>query len=303
LTVLGKNKTGIGIALSGGGIRGAVHFGILKVLRENGILPDMLAGTSAGSIAGAFFACDVDIDDFMNKKFKSMKALNLLDPAFTCGYMLMLLYYYWTNRPMAMWSFPDGLFKGEKIEQYLDELFGRKKFDDLKVPLTVLSADINTGETVVFCPGKNVPNRDMENTVYITDTSVASAVRASISLPGIFVPKRIKGRRLVDGGIKNNIPIDMLYHQGAKKVIAVDLGVTKNRARADSLIEIIMATVDIMGDELSSYIRKSYPGYFIYPDLQGVGYKDFNKIPQFIKYGEDVCEKSLPEIRNFLEKN
>jgi NTE family protein len=290
----------LGIALSGGGIRGAVHFGILKVLKQNRIIPDMLAGTSAGSIAGAFFACDVDIDDFMNRKFKEINALNILDPAFSCGYLLMLMYYYWTKRPMTMWTFPDGLFKGEKIEKYLEDLFGRRKFKDLKIPLTVISVDIDTGETVVFCPNKCVPKSRPADTVYITDASVAEAVRASISLPGVFIPKRIKGRRLVDGGIKNNIPLDVLYHQGADKIIAIDLGVTKKRAKADSIVEILMATVDIMGDELSSYIRRSYPGYIIFPDLRGGSYKDFSKVPKYIKYGEDVCKKSLPGIKDFI---
>ena len=91
----------------------------------------------------------------------------------------------------------------------------------------------------------------MNITVFITDQSVAVAVRASISLPGIFLPKTVKGHTLVDGGIKNNIPVDILYAQKVKKIIGVDLGVSENRPKVDSAADIIMATVDIMGDELS----------------------------------------------------
>lgn len=289
----------IGIALSGGGVRGAVHLGVLKVLAQNGIYPDIISGTSAGSIAGAIYAAGIDIDSFV-EKLKDIQAWKILDPSFTPAYVLMLIFYYWTNKPMVMWSFPDGLFKGEKIEHYLDDLLQKKKFDELCIPLSVVSADINTGETVVFCSRKNVPRKKIPNTVFIPDAKVSEAVRASISLPGVFLPKNIKGRKLVDGGIKDNIPVDILYHQRAKKVLAVDLGVTTGRGKADSMLEILMASVDIMGDELSCYIRKNYPGYYLYPDLKGVGYRDFRRIPEFVKYGEEVAYKALPEIRKFL---
>ncbi|MCR4430471.1 MAG: patatin-like phospholipase family protein [Tepidanaerobacteraceae bacterium] len=289
----------IGIALSGGGVRGAVHLGVLKVLAQNGIYPDIISGTSAGSIAGAIYAAGIDIDSFV-EKLKDIQAWKILDPSFTPAYVLMLIFYYWTNKPMVMWSVPDGLFKGEKIEYYLDDLLQKKKFDELCIPLSVVSADINTGETVVFCSRKNIPRKKIPNTVFIPDAKVSEAVRASISLPGVFLPKNIKGRKLVDGGIKDNIPVDILYHQRAKKVLAVDLGVTTGRGKADSMLEILMASVDIMGDELSCYIRKNYPGYYLYPDLKGVGYRDFRRIPEFVKYGEEVAYKALPEIRKFL---
>ncbi|HHW01846.1 MAG TPA: patatin-like phospholipase family protein [Thermoanaerobacterales bacterium] len=291
----------IGLALSGGGVRGAVHLGVLKVLTQNSIYPDMISGTSAGSIAGALFAAGIDIDGFL-EEIKSVKPWKLLDPAFTPAYILMLIFYYWTNKPMVMWGIPDGFFKGEKIEKYLDGVLGGKKFDDLKMPLFVVSADINTGDTVIFCSKKNVPKEKIYNTVFITDAKVSEAVRASISLPGIFLPKYIKGRKLVDGGIKDNIPVGILHHRGVKKVLAVDLGVTTGRAKADSLMEILMASMDIMGDELSYYIKKSYPGFYLYPDLQGVGYKDFRRIPEFVKYGENVTTKALPDIKKFLQK-
>jgi NTE family protein len=294
-----RRRYDFGLALSGGGVRGAVHLGILKVLKQNGIFPDILSGTSAGSIAAAFFASGIDIDEYL-EEFKKLRVYQLLDPTFTPAYILMLIYYFWTHRPMVMWSFPDGLFKGEKIEEYLDRLFGGKTFEDVDLPISVVSADINTGETVVFCPKKNVPYREIPNTVFLTGYRLSTAVRASISLPGIFVPRQVGGHRLVDGGIKNNIPVDILHHQGARKIVGVDLGVTKGRAKADSLVEILMASVDIMGDELSNYIKKNYPGYYIYPDLQGVGYKDFARIPEFVKYGEEVGKKALPDIKRFL---
>jgi len=294
-----KKSYKIGLALSGGGVRGAVHLGILNVLIKNDIYPDIIAGTSAGSIVGALYASGVNLDEFV-KDFKKINPIDLLDPTFTGVYLLLLFFYYWSKRPMINWTFPKGLFKGDKIEQFLDEIFNKKGFNNLKVPLSVVSADINTGETVVFCPRKNVPRKKINNTVFLTDQSLATAVRASISLPGVFLPKVVKGHTLVDGGIKNNIPVDILHAQKATKIIGVDLGVSESRARVDSVIDILMATIDIMGDELSHYIRKEHPGYYIYPDIKGIGYKDFHRIPEIVKYGEKVAERELPKIMAFL---
>lgn len=289
----------IGLALSGGGVRGAVHIGIINVLQKNGIHPDIVAGTSVGSLVGALYAAGVDLDEFV-EEFRKINPITLLDPTVSGVYVLLMFYYYWTKRPVVNWTFPRGLFKGEKMELYLEDVLGKKNFNHLEVPLTVVSADINTGETIVFCSKRNVPRRKMNNTVFITDQSVATAVRASISLPGIFLPKIVKRHTLVDGGIKNNIPVDILYAQNARKVIGVDLGVSANRPKVDSVVDILMATIDIMGDELSYYIRKEHPGCYIYPDIQGVGYKDFDRIPEIVKYGEKVAEMQLSNIVHSL---
>ncbi len=297
---MGRKSYKIGLALSGGGVRGAVHLGILNVLIKNQIFPDIIAGTSAGSIVGALYAAGVDLEQFV-EDLKKVNPVCILDPTFSAVYLLLLFYYfYWSKKPMIYWSFPKGLFKGEKIEEFLEETFNKKGFNDLKVPMSAVSVDINTGETVVFCPRKNVPKKKMNNTVFITDQSLATAVRASISLPGIFLPKVVKGRMLVDGGIKNNIPVDILHAQKATKIIGVDLGVSESRPKVKSIVDILMATIDIMGDELSHYIRKEHPGYYIYPDIKGVGYKDFHRIPEIVKYGEKVAESELPKIMQYL---
>ena len=290
----------IGLALSGGGVRGAVRLGVLNVLIKNKIFADIIAGTSVGGLVGALYAAEVDLEKFVDD-FKNINPVCLLDPTVSGLYVLLFFfYYYWKKRPMINWVFPKGLFRGEKIERFLEMTFNKKCFNELKVPLSVVSADINTGETVVFCPRRNVPRKRKNDTVFITDQSLATAVRASISLPGIFLPKVVKGHSLVDGGIKNNIPVDILYAQKTSKIIGVDLGVSESRAKADSIVDILMATIDIMGDELSHYIRKENPGYYIYPDIKGIGYKDFHRIPEIVEYGEKVAERELPRIIKFL---
>jgi len=201
---------------------------------------------------------------------------------------------------MLNWIPPEGLFKGDKIEKYLDKAFHHQGFDNLKVPLFIVSADINTGETVIFCPKKNVPRGKIPHTSFITDAKVSTAVRASISLPGIFLPKRVKHNKLVDGGIKNNIPVDILYYQGIRKVIAVDLSVSDNKPKVDSLVDILMASMSIMGEELSHQRRNMYPAYYIFPNVQGVGYQDFNQIRKIVEYGEEVGRRELRDIKKYV---
>ncbi|KXG76681.1 putative NTE family protein [Fervidicola ferrireducens] len=293
-------KYRFGLVLSGGGFRGAVHLGILKAFQENGIYPEIVAGTSAGSIAAAFYACGVNIDWFA-REVKCMKPWKALDPAFPLAAILVLLYRFWLRRPSALAKWPDGLFKGDKIEGWLDDLFTGKTFDELKIPLSVVSVDVESGETVVFCPEKNIPREGLRNTVFISDVPVSSAVRASISLPGVFVPKRIKGRKLIDGGVKNNVPVDVAFHQGAAKVVAVDLGKSKGKRKVESIIDVLMASVDIMGTEINYCVRKEYPALYLYPAVQGVGYDDFYMIPELIKFGEEFAKRSLKEVIEYLQ--
>lgn len=297
---MNRKKSMTGLALSGGGIRGAAHLGVLKALRKSGIYPDVISGTSAGSIAGAIFAAGVDIDRFVDLLMDHI-GLGLLDPAFPAGYILLFMYYIWAHKSLLHWAFPDGIIKGDKLERFFDDILEHKYFDDLDIPFFAISVDINTGETVVFCSKKYIPNVKMENTVFITDAKVAEGIRASISLPGIFVPKKIKGRRLVDGGIKNNIPLDILYYNGVKKTLAVDLRISKDRIKADNIFEILFASFDIIWCELSNCIRERFPAYFIYPEISGIGYKDYKKIPELANYGEKITLEKLPEIRDYLE--
>ncbi|MFO7152801.1 MAG: patatin-like phospholipase family protein [Bacillota bacterium] len=293
-------KYRFGLVLSGGGFRGAVHLGIIKALQESGFYPEIVAGTSAGAIAAAFYACGVNIDWFA-REIKNMKPWKALDPAFPLAAVLALLYRCWLDRPFALTKKPDGLFKGDRIENWLNNLFGGKTFDELKIPLSVVSVDVESGETVVFCPRKNIPREKLRDTVFISDVSVASAVRASLSLPGIFVPKRIKGRKLIDGGVKNNVPVNIAYHQGAEKVVAVDLGRSGGKRRVESMLDVLMASLEIMGTEINHSVRQDYPALYLCPEVHGIGYDDFYLIPDLIKYGEEFAKKVLKEVKKYLE--
>ena len=158
----------VGLALSGGGARGLAHIGVLKVLEQEGIPIDLLAGTSMGGIIAAGHAAGLGAD-YMAEEARRMGQLRN---------MIKLV-----DRSLpTRW----GLFEGQKVQQYLASHLGEATFDELRIPLALLAVDLESGEEVVLRKG-----------------SVAEAVRATISLPGVFAPFRLDGRLLVDGGVLN----------------------------------------------------------------------------------------------------
>jgi predicted acylesterase/phospholipase RssA len=176
----------VGLALSSGGARGIAHIGVLRVLEEEGIPIDLMAGASAGSLFGALYAAGLSLDEITDF------ALGLKDKVDLRG---------------RLWDFNlpprSGLIRGQRTLDYIDKTLDYKTFSDLKVPLYIVAADILSGEEVIFDSG-----------------SVAEAMRASISVIGVFSPAFMQGRYLIDGGAVNPVPTDILAQKGADIIIA-----------------------------------------------------------------------------------
>jgi NTE family protein len=173
----------VGLALSGGAARGLAHVGVLGVLVNAGIPIDYVAGTSAGSIIGAVYCAGMNMDDIR-------LSVDIMG---------------WTNVAKPTLSL-DGFFSFEKIESWLKFMIGDLRFCDLQTPLTIVTTDLDTGKPVFLRKGR-----------------VAEAVRASCSIPGFVTPKIINGKRLVDGGISDNLPLDAVKEMGAEYIIGVDV--------------------------------------------------------------------------------
>jgi len=180
-----KEKNKIGLALGSGSARGLAHIGVLKALKENNITIDMIAGSSIGALIGAYFAKYQDIRGLeeitLNMEFK--KLIRLADPNF--------------------FLLSKGFIRGKKVEEFLEIILEDIDFKDLKIPFFVVSTDIETGEEVIINTG-----------------SVVKAVRASISLPVVFTPVVFEDKFLIDGGVANPIPIDILRKKGMNYIIA-----------------------------------------------------------------------------------
>lgn len=208
----------VGLVLGGGGARGYAHIGVLKVLEKYNIPVDLIVGASMGSVVGACYASGMTINEIEKNALKMgfLKLIQLLD----------------INFPKQ------GLISGKLIEKYFDELVEGKNFNELKIPLVVTATDIVTGKEIVIKEG-----------------SVAKALRASISIPGIFVPVRHDKYVLADGSIINFLPVNIAQEMGANIVIAVD--VSSDIDNAESLIN-MRKVVDNIKDFFvkNRYIRE-----------------------------------------------
>jgi len=178
-----QNRPTIGLALSGGGVRGLAHLGVLKVFEEAHIPVDYLAGTSMGGIVSAVYAAGLPIDEAI----AFAQRMGLTDIA----------------SPPDDWH---GLFGHNKLAKLLGELLGSEAltFEDLQIPLSVIATDIETGEMVVFNEGPLIP-----------------ALLATSAFPIMFTPVRYQGRWFVDGGVLNNFPVDWVRRMGADRVVGV----------------------------------------------------------------------------------
>jgi len=269
----------VGIALGGGGSRGLAHIGVLKVLEREGIPLHFLAGTSMGAVIAAGYAA-------------GLGAAYLEEEALRMGGLRKLAKL--IDRSLSS----QGLIAGQRIRKYFARQLGGVTFAELRIPLALVAVDIITGEEVV-----------------LKDGSVADAVRASISLPGVFVPFRMNGRLLVDGGVLNNLPADVVRRMGADVVIAVDVSARPEdwsqlartgKGRRQSLMQIplipetLLRTVGIMEAQIAAQkLRAAQPEVLIQPMLD----KDVNMVSGFTKVagciaaGEGAAISALPAIR------
>ncbi len=176
----------VGLALGGGAARGGAHLGVIRALEEAGIRVEYVAGTSIGAMVGAAYAAGtIDELERFTQQLEWREMITFLDVAFPSS----------------------GLIDGQKVTRFIDGLVGGRSFDELSLPLSVVASDLNGGAEVVMCDG-----------------DLVRAVRASISIPGIFRPVRRGEATLVDGGLVNPVPVTAVRAMGAEVVIAVDLG-------------------------------------------------------------------------------
>lgn len=208
---LPKARPKIGLALGGGAARGFAHVGVIKALETNGIVPDVIAGTSVGAVVGSLYAAGSDVFELQKLAFQ------LEEAAFTD------------------WAILDrGILKGEALEKFINLQVGNKPIEQLKRKFGAVATDLAAGEMVVFGQG-----------------NTGRAVRASASIPGVFSPVLISGREYVDGGLVSPVPVRAARQMGADIVIAVDIGNKPSGKKDESTIELMLDTIAIMGHSIA----------------------------------------------------
>jgi NTE family protein len=203
----------IGLALGGGAARGFAHIGVIQTLEENGLVPDLVVGTSAGSLVAALFASG-----------KSGRELATIADAMD-------------ETAFADWSYPGrGLIRGEALARFVRDKTNRLQIEQMKIPLGIVATDLDNGQSILFRRG---------------DTG--TAVRASSAVPAVFQPVKIGTREYVDGGLSAPIPVHHAREMGAEFVIAVDISAAPEGNPTGDAARMLMQTFAIMGKGLKTY--------------------------------------------------
>jgi NTE family protein len=279
----------IGLALGGGGARGAAHIGLLKVLEELHVPIDYIAGTSMGSIVGGLYASGYSPDD-LQKVIRKIDWANLFNDSAprsdTAFRRKENDYFVPAGLTLGLHNgitLPAGLIAGRKLSFILNTLtipvIEVKKFDDLPIPFRAVAADARTGEPVPLSEG-----------------SLARAIRASMAIPIVFTPVEIDGRLLIDGGNAQNLPVQTVRAMGADIVIAVDVAssseVPKESPR--SIADLLGRLIDL---PLLANTRQSrkLADLVVTPDLEGFGTGEFSKITEVVPKGE-AAARAVSEV-------
>lgn len=250
----------IGLALGGGAARGFAHIGVIKVLEAQGIFPDVIVGTSAGSVVGAMYAAGNN------------------------GYTLQKMALDMDEATISDWSLPffsksSGVLKGEALQNYVNRMVGQSSIEKLKKPFGAVATDLNTGMPILFQRG-----------------NTGLAVRASSSVPGVFQPVKINDRYYVDGGLVSPVPVRFARDMGADIVIAVNISSAPEGQAASSSLEILMQTFTIMGQSINQFELKN-ADIVIKPDLPTMKGNDFNGRNLAILAGERAANAVMSEIK------
>ena len=251
----------IGLALGGGAARGFAHVGVIQVLEEAGIRPNLVAGTSAGSLVAAIYA-------------SGKSGVQLQQVAETME-----------EATIADWTLPifsRGLLRGDALARYVNTQVGSRLIENMPLPLGIVATDLNSGQDMLFQRG---------------DTG--TAVRASSSVPAVFQPVRIAGRDYVDGGLVSPVPVRAARKMGAELVIAVDISSPPDVNLAGGTLDILLQTFSIMGKSINGFELRD-ADVVVRPALTGISSADFGARKRSIEAGRQAMLQALPQLRALI---
>ncbi|MCI8482271.1 MAG: hypothetical protein HFJ27_04250 [Clostridia bacterium] len=281
----------LGIALSGGGIRGIAHAGVLKALEDNNIHVDIIGGTSAGSLIASLYAMGYSpyyIYILFKRYAKELVYISSGPIISGIGNFMM-------NKKNTL----QGLKTGKGLETIYNQIAykkGIRRISQIKMPIVIPSVDITNSKEYVFT--NYVPNQAPDVSQYITNITVGKAVRASSSFPAVFTPCEFENHAFMDGGALDNVPVCEVKKQGADKVIAVKFDADPINEQSN-IMDIVMKTIDIMGNKISEEnLEQSDVVLSVYTDK--VGLLDVAKLDSCYQYGYDCVTQNLDKIKAIL---
>ena len=252
-------KRKVALALGGGSARGFATIGVLKVLEKHKVPIDSLIGSSIGGLIGASYSLGMSIEEMEEAALK------------------------FTWQDITDVTMPKlAIMKGEKLAKIVERFTDHKTFSDCSMPLAITATDIESGDEVLFTSG-----------------NMQKIILASCSWPGFFPPVEVDGKFLSDGGIRNSVPVKWAKKLGATFTIAVKLGFSPQKIRVDNIFQMMIQSIQIMGEELDKY-QSMQADIIIEPDLKGVNQLDFDKTEEIILSGEVAAEHEIKKIKHFL---
>lgn len=291
-----KNKYfKIGLALGGGGARGLAHVGVIKALEREGIPIDFIAGTSVGSVVGAFYAL------YKDSKKLQVTAQQLADKMNQYQNQLDFTQFKKGEKRILPWAKLTDFIKrgyflhtelrktclndGTMMEQLYSEVFGESHFNETKLPFIAVTADLISGKELFLNEGKIIP-----------------ALMASCAIPGIFPPVQFQNRLLVDGGIIDNVPVKAVRRMGANFVIASNISKElKRKTEFKNAIDILLRSEEITSKELRK-VQLETADFVISPEIHYIDWWNFSKPKQCMRLGEEAANKVIPELQKIIRK-
>jgi NTE family protein len=283
----------LGIAFAGGGVRGASHLGIVQALHEHRIYPNIYAGTSAGSIVASLLAFGYSPEEALSKFLAVNK--KMIDIAFS-----HIIKGFFTT------SHIEGFIAGDELEERIHNMVDMRALGYIKNPIALVASDINRGKQIVF---SNRTKEEVDLSV-VNDGdfewhdgrlhNISEIVRASSSMPPVFVPKTIQGMKLVDGGVTNNLPSDIALALGADKVLSLDLGYA-GEVETEGFIDIAHETVNLLMARVTDGNRKDF-GMYLNPSIYDITSLETEKIVECYRRGYMYGLSQIENIVKYLEE-
>lgn len=279
-------KMKIGLSLSGGGVKGAAHIGVIKALEEENIKIDSISGTSSGSIVATLYAMGYrsnEIYDIFKKYCKKIRYVDFWN-------ILKLIYGLVFKRKIII----DGLNSGKAIENLINDIAKGKNIKDISdihFPLVIPSVNIYNGKVTCFTSYKN-EKRYLSNTIFVNHMNIGKAVRASCSYPVVFSPCEFNNTNLIDGGIRENTPWRELKEIGTDKVISVVFREKFDKNCCMNIIDVATRSIGLLSKELSNY-EWNGTDYLLEIYTEKIGLLDMDKIEELYEIGYETAKKQI----------
>ena len=250
----------VGLALGGGAAHGVAHFGVIQVLKENGIPIDYIAGCSAGAIVGGMYSTGSDM-------YMAAKLAENIDMASFIDITIPKM----------------GFIRGKKAENLVDILVKGKNIEECEPPFCAIACDVISGRCDTFKSGK-----------------ISKACHASFAMPGIFEPVEIDGKQYIDGGSMIRVPIDQVRQMGAEYIIAVDVGYQGwGHKKAENLMDVLLFAFDMCDWQIVEKMYET-ADCVINPDLRDIPIKSLEKSKECLELGRSATEKMIEKIKSDL---